>query len=491
MGFEFQEISSLCPWAWPNNNIQKQALLEVVGPDKRRHWHVELDTTDIEFVTVPFALTEPQMLNDALSSIAYSINCLEILLNTKKRAITFREWVQGLDKLSSFGNCSLLIIQEWILDRTLQIHKFPWKPTFAPHITIQHPLEWTIPLYFGLMGFESSDMLKFYASLPYRDLLRSTMKVLNRKECNRILESYTKKLNGLVFLHALALIGLTPAGEDESDEEEALKNAVSNIKTTFQVDPKVGIPLMSRRPFSSMLKDIESFMIGTYTSYFEESIVVGNQGFADFFQVPLLFYATNYGEQFVNKDGTIFPLNEFSQVVGKPFLTKHKNAIITLLAEGVIMTTMIRHTPQGLELMKDFYPNAVNIDKPVHSRHNIIVNSEEKKIKLASSNKEEFDSLSPPWFLDMNNSMGRYKIDKDIDKTYGEAVIEVRGISGLGDWCLDQLQLEKTFKGKFLTNYNFFQIQGVRLFQFLLKFSSETASDIQLGIMLNIENYKM
>jgi hypothetical protein len=39
-------------------------------------------------------------------------------------------------------------------------------PVFSPQATIQHPLEWTIELYFALFPCTSSEM-QFVASLPF------------------------------------------------------------------------------------------------------------------------------------------------------------------------------------------------------------------------------------------------------------------------------------------------------------------------------------
>jgi hypothetical protein len=494
LGYEFQEISSLCPWAWPNNKIQKQALFEFVGPDNKRHWHVELDTVDIEFVTVPFPPEAEHSLKLALLSIEFSIKQLEQQLNSKQGNIIFKDWFESLNGFQSYDNCKLVVLQDWILAKTLTCTKLPWKPSFAPQATIQHPLEWTIPLYFGLFGFESSYMLSFYGSLPYRELLRKAAKELNRIDSGQILQSYTKKLNGLVFLHAYTLIGMTPAGADDDDDAEALTNTAKNITTTFQVDPKVNLCLMSRRPFSSMVRDIKPVMTQPYQAYFQESIINGNYAFTKFFEVPALFYATNYGEQFFNLEGSITPLNGFPTVIDieEVFFQQNKDAITSLLKEGVITTTMIRHIKNGVEIMKGYYQHAVDIEKPQHKRYNININYQAKQLSVAQKEDDSHDSISPPWFLEQNNSMGRYNKEEEIDKSFGEAIIEVRGIKNIGVWCLERLKLDKNSdSGKVLTDPSLFTVHGIKLFQFLIGFSSELASDVQMGILINAEQFKM
>ena len=124
---------------------------------------------------------------------------------------------------------------------------------------------------------------------------------------------------------------------------------------------------MSRRPFSSMVRDIQSIMTQPYHTYFEESIVNGNHGFTQFFEVPTLFNATNYGEQFFNLEGFITPLNDFPIDIEEAFYQQNKQAITSLLNEGVITTTMIRHTKADSKLMRDYYQHAVTL-----KNHNIV-----------------------------------------------------------------------------------------------------------------------
>jgi hypothetical protein len=66
IGFEFQEVNGLCPWAIADVRIQKKpifSLNKVLGSDfpERPLWHVELDTNDIEFVTEPFSYKEKEL----------------------------------------------------------------------------------------------------------------------------------------------------------------------------------------------------------------------------------------------------------------------------------------------------------------------------------------------------------------------------------------------------------------------------------------------
>lgn len=52
------------------------------------------------------------------------------------------------------------------------------------------------------------------------------------------------------------------------------------------------------------------------------------------------------------------------------------------------------------------------------------------------------DALSPPWFLSLEDSMGKLNGDiQEEDKKYGEAIIEVRGIKNVGAWFLKRAGL--------------------------------------------------
>ncbi|MGV8964333.1 MAG: hypothetical protein ACOH2V_13270 [Candidatus Saccharimonadaceae bacterium] len=490
LGFEFQESSSLCPWAWPNNNIQKKALFEVNGPDQKRLWHVELDTVDIEFVTVPFSLHQKYSLELALESITTSLECLKGLLNSKNGKIAFSDWISVLSTSFKKG-LELNIIEDWVLVKAIESKELPWNPIISPQATIQHPLEWSIPLYFGLMGFESFDMHMFYGSLPCRNLLLQASESLNREMVSTILESYTKKLNGLVFLHASTLIGMTPPGKPSTtDDEEALIKAVQDINTIYQIDPKPFIKLLSRRPFSSMLKDIKIYMTESYEDYFKKSIINNNKVFIDFFEVPSLFFATNYGEQFFNADGGFASFDYSTMSIDPEFFEKNKETIVQLFKQGVITTTIIRHCNDGLSIMNNFYQHAISIEKESYTRYNVTVNSESNTVDIVKKVDDMSDPVSPPWFLQPNCSMGRFKNDDEIDKDFGEAIIEIRGIKCIGNWCLDKLGLDrKEYKNKFLTRPDQFFTHGLMLFDFLTTFDAEKIKDVEFGILKYIDKY--
>jgi hypothetical protein len=93
-------------------------------------------------------------------------------------------------------------------------------------------------------------------------------------------QRYVDKEMGLIFLHASTLLHMTPLEEkdgklsevkekDSKDKEMVHKDAVflketlDNYKNSNQIDAKSRLPLMSRRPFSEMFRDIFKMEIPT------------------------------------------------------------------------------------------------------------------------------------------------------------------------------------------------------------------------------------
>lgn len=191
LGFEFQESSSLCEWAEEDLSVQKKPLFFVTNHGYREPlWHVVIDTSDIEFVTRPFYREEGEQVEKSLQSIISSFKILHNLLLENKIS-TFDNWLEEL--LKAYNNSSFIIScsQQNYKAVGNKAIKLPdsesWKPVFSPQVTIQHPLEFTIPLYFGLFGFKSSYMIPFSASLPARDKLLEAQEDGNSQEFWKIM----------------------------------------------------------------------------------------------------------------------------------------------------------------------------------------------------------------------------------------------------------------------------------------------------------------
>ena len=131
----------------------------------------------------------------------------------ENESVTFYQWMELVK--GDLEREGYTLEQGGIIEnvREGQLHKpsASWKPIFNPQVTIQHPLEFTIPLYFNLFGFDRPNYtMSFVASLPGVDKLKEAMKRGNGTAFRQILSLYTKeKVFGLVFLHALTLVQLT------------------------------------------------------------------------------------------------------------------------------------------------------------------------------------------------------------------------------------------------------------------------------------------
>lgn len=183
-----------------------------------------------------------------------------------------------------------------------------WRPIFSPQITIQHPLEYTIPLAFMLFGFDNPQYIfPFCASLPGRDVLLGAYKETNSKALWQVIEAYTsKKICGLLFLHALTLNQMIST--TAKTDTELLEETLEGIEKNNQIDPKMRLALMSRRPFSSMLQDINENGDANYGAAFNNFLLKHNTVFKQDF---LHFTTINYAEHFFSKTGEILSLISF------------------------------------------------------------------------------------------------------------------------------------------------------------------------------------
>ena len=363
LGFEFQEGSGLCPWALENFNVQKKPLFLFVdeNPSKeveKEHkvvplWHVVLDTSDIEFVTRPFI--DSKSLKTCVSTILTSLQTLRELLKSKK-AIAFEEWVMGLTSIFEKTPFRIAFSEHFDLVKHQAIIKpsEEWEPRFSPQVTIQHPLEHTIFLYSGLFGFNNpSHMFPFVASLPFFNLILQYSKEADSLKHKSLMGAYSKPISGLAFLHALTMVQMTP---NEDDTDPKLLTETHHALTNFQqVDPKMRLTLMSRRPFSSMLKDVNIKLPQevNYPKFFFEAMVNHNQRFSVFYNVPSLFYKANYAEQYYHPHtGKEVSLTSLAPLFREEFLKENEETLLKLLERGVFSTAMIRNLSkkvQGIE----------------------------------------------------------------------------------------------------------------------------------------------
>jgi hypothetical protein len=526
LGFEFQEISGLCTWAKTREDIIKKPIFEVYHSSGRKLWHVEIDDVDIEFVTSPFNPSEKEELALAIRTIIEALNILqkEFEINSE---ITFDEWAT---KVSKFVDPELVEIRtketifetikdekitkphsirslpiapkkdgnikralEWkkeelrettnekalvIRDHSLLEEKATWKPMFAPQVTIQHPLEDTIPLYFSLFGFYSRNMIRFLSALPFLDWYKQSLKEANHQIMNRFVDIFRQKIHGFIFLHALTMTDMTPILDikksAQENDQQLLQETLEAWKKYRQIDAKLKLALMSRRPFSQMYAELGQ---QNYAHYFEQ-VMQYNSQFMKWDAVPTNFGKTNYAEQFLNQKKQPLNLSFLGKYFKPKFFQNNQNTLEELLRQGIFSTTMLRNLQGNLRLedqtpinsiFDTFFDTSLKSVEQPEFRYDLDVSS-----KSFKQNKAQYDTLSPPWLLPPTNAMGRYTQFKLQDLQYGEALIEVRSISEVHPWFLARAGLSVDLTGDFLKYPSDDTVnQAVGLFDFLSTFRSE------------------
>ncbi|MBM3468009.1 MAG: hypothetical protein FJX71_01090 [Alphaproteobacteria bacterium] len=486
LGFEFQESSGLCPWGLTNFTLQRKPILLVANKmNAKSLWHIVIDTNDIEFVTNPFSDHEYEDLAICMDSILSALNILEGLLS-KQQSVTFLAWTEQITTdLSRHCLISCSPLFNKVSNQNITKPTPNWKPVISPQVTIQHPLQYTIPLFFGIFGFDSPLMLTFCASLPFRDLFEKAQREANSELFDKIIEGYRKPLSGLMFLHALTLVRMTP--DEELTDEQFLNETLEGLESYHQVDPKMKLTLMSRRPISAMFKDLHLSM--NYQQTFMQAMGM-NFGFRASFNVPKLFPKANYAEQFFDQaSGQIVSLERFLALFTPQFVAKNEGVLMKLLKNGVMSTTMLRNMKEEVHTSDDqsvahlhqgyFEASVKTIETPTRR---YIIKIAPPGIQSSPSNH---DALSPPWFLESDNSMGAYKQEMNPQEArYGGAIVEARGIKFVHSWFYKKAKLKGEPNGRFLTKSDSqLKHEALALFGFLREFATpQDLADITLGM---------
>lgn len=535
LGLELQEISSLCKWALNDNLVQKKPIFTIRNHEGHKLWHVEIDTSDIEFVTEPFSPDQRLLLQQSAQSIRQSIEILTAMLTQEGiESVTFSQWTEQIHQ--TLGSLGYSIDFGEIMGRVAeeQIHKPSaiWKAVFNPQATIQHPLESTICLYFNLFGFDSPYTAQFVASLPGVDRFKDAMKRGDGAKFKRIFDSYiNEKICGLAFLHALTLIRMTPTEGIADNDSMLLAETFASLKGSQQVDAKMKLSLMSRRPFSLMLEEIGCQ--GIYTTKFfipmfmrDSQNIPGNRAFLSFYQVPTLFSKTNYGEQFFDpstaqvksllglipffdeaflEENTNYEekfldvstgdikrssLLEVSPDIARTLIAfrTNRDIVSALLEQGIISTTMVRNFKKSIKLntaeviadsFAKYYEHSVrSIDAPEGKRFHFDGSS-------MSLIPWHYDVLSPPLLQDLNNSMGRLNQGMSAEeRQYGEAIVEIRSIRNVATRFLGSyLENPQIRLGEFLTTPDeYLEKEFLALFDFLNAFGDKNIVDFSAGL---------
>lgn len=348
-----------------------------------------------------------------------------------KETITFKGW--------------LTEIRQLIVGQTLHIHENeqyftyvedePIKKlpvlTFQPQATIQYPLEYSIPLFFSLFGFDKKSIVtpKLVDSLPLLDNINENS-----------MEEYFTKYNGLIFLHALTLSGIT----SKKNDVDLLHEIQERYDRTEQVDAKGTLSFMSRRPFSNMWRDFRDETDDFWRVY---STTMGrNKIFANkFFKLSdsrTIEWADgispNYAKEVEEESRDLSALMGYFTESFLAACNTGVNPLTKLLENGILSTTIIRNfdptkvevtslreaqTPQ--RIFELYYSQSIQSIQNPTSRYVFDL----KKIHI-SEEQYEFDTFSPPLFLSDDDAMGFFKQPaEELDvKNYGEAIVEIRHI---------------------------------------------------------------
>lgn len=487
LGFEFQEISSLCSWAKHLENIDKKPLFSLqINGDSIPLWHVEIDDVDIEFVTPPFNPEQRDKLESAIHTITQSLRILQKQLNEDGNAgISLTKWVSEIHK--QFKNDGFIIIisqdfksvkdQKLIKPKNIKL----WKPLLAPQATIQHPLEDTIPLYFSLFGFKNPLLINFVTSLPLLNKYQKSLNSFDSNDINKFTDIFRQKVIGLIFLHALTMTAMTPMINEKLTDQEndslLLKETQQHWNDYRQIDPKLKLNLMSRRPFSEMYKELKQV---NYAHIFYNTIK-NNDQFIGFDKVPFNFSKINYAEQFPvpssKEKETVQLWKIIPSYFEDEFWQQNKETLQYLLQNGIFSTTMLRNlkSDEINSLFKDYFLQSIKSVEHPESYDYFYLDLINFSIK---SKRSKYDTLSPPWLLNKDFAMGRIKKMREQDRPYGEAIIEVRAITSVQPWFLKRAGLPVGLTGDFLRlpsdpRSPNLATQALGLFDFLNDFRSD------------------
>jgi hypothetical protein len=327
------------------------------------------------------------------------------------------------------------IIYEKVMDCHINVNQC-WEAKFVPHVTIQHPLKDSIPLIISL--FSSITNINSLSTIEQNILFSIPCKNETKGNVQYFLTNeYLTEENGLLFLHALTCAGI-------QKEKDPIK-AFSAIEENFfkgQVDPKISLYFLCRRPFSSMWADVKKIKESlVFYDLYNQRIIKGNS----FFQKIIVpnFQFINYGEEYYNN--TLSTRVNFSSV---PTCQQYPSS---LLGKGIVSTSLIRHFQPTIF---DGYLNKViiSVDNP-GIKHSILDHAKFPEIIITEIDIHT-DLLSPPWFLELNNSMGAYTNEKldgqHFDPSYGEAILEMRFIRFISTEALGRMKRTQR-PGQFLT----------------------------------------
>lgn len=449
IGFEFQESHHMCPWAIEAPEIQSIPIFSVCQGD-RVLWDLTIDWQDLEFVTMPITNNELDILKITMCSIQIACNAL-VELNEKANSnadVTFKKWVNYFAKLLQGHDDPtikrLSIKQHPIYSLSLGSFKFPapygsrFNFEFQPQVTIQHHLESSINLCLGLLvedityqedrgviEVEKSGILKYFVQ---NNPLFSTENV---HADSVSFQKRTTPQEGFLFLHMITCIDLTREKRPEVVPCGDLNISCSTEQTQTmcllhfgggQVNAKSSVNFLSRRPFSSMWRDIETNQ--SYAIFLTEKV---KKEFLD--ALTTKFDQINYGEIFFTEEGKRMDLRQcdFAQQLQDP-------NIQFLLGQGTLSLEFIRTVDPYFLL--NYFAQVVKSVSDQKFTQRCVFDKTTKTLKLI---KTVHDILSPPHLTSEKDSMGAFKDDSKLDLKYGQAIVEFRGISNIPESAIKRI----------------------------------------------------
>lgn len=504
MGFEFQMHGQLCEWALSQKFQKKEVFSSVRSEEK--FWHMELDGTDIEFVTEPF--DEVEKISNCVSEIVQVVNVLMRLLDNE----TLQTTISCLfDECVSDG-ISLMPTQPFfdkVAGFSVKKMSSDWRPKWQPQVTIQHPLKATVNLCWGLFKGCVPNLSR--ESLPFF----MTMSDENPR--------YNTAIGGLIFLQAHQMAGMAKSSLLSVQERVTMlfsgwdvsklggdfllmAGTLFDYHTYHQFDAKRRTSFMSRRPFSHMFYEIkdtnpevslltDKFSI-EYSSRYEDYLALFNEAMKDTepflkLQVERSYYRANYAEQFYDDDDNPLNLIELYNYFDK----EAKEALVVingkefyvvqeLLKQGLLSTTMLRHldlkalvdagiltSEASQEIQRTRTENYYNIalksvriddDARLERRFLKIEKTDHLHIMLAPSLGilPKIDQLSPPFPLDIDDAIGRYRSGDLRVGEFGGGIVEFRCV----EYINDLYDSEHNGKNEFLMDPEYVKNESVALF---------------------------
>lgn len=474
IGFEFQESHHMCPWAVEEPEIQSTPIFSLCL-EGRTLWDLTIDWQDLEFVTHPIKNHEITILRIIMRSMQIACDAL-VSLNeraTHATAITFSKWIKRFEedlkgKNADHENLTLTIKKHDINSLSLGSFSFPvsygsrFDFVFQPQVTIQHHLEDSISLCLGLFiegVVYEGDKGRFDINKSNAKYLNNFIKhttLFNKETPNNegevSLYSFLKKsssLDGFLFLHMLTCIDLSQVKPPKEVACGDLDISKSTLQTrtmcllhfaSGQVNPKSSVNFMSRRPFSLMWQDIAHSQ--SYEDVLKEKVA---QEFLN--ELRNKFEYINYGEIFFTEEGKRMDLTEYLFSTTFTDLNIH-----FLLRNGIISLEFVRMVYS--DYVQNYFDEAVKSVSHPNEAQRCVFDKDQKTLKKVTIGH---DLLSPPHLVSEKDSMGAYKDNSKIDRSYGEAVVEVRMIAGIPKSVLEKINrivgcdYDNKMKGSFLS----------------------------------------